>query len=91
MDHTAKVISNNLTFNCDQINNWMAQNIMVLNANKTYLMFFRTDKMTKSAGETHVTMSNTVITKTSTEKLLGFYIDQNLKWKTQIKELSSKL
>ena len=23
---TAKVISDNLTFNCDKINNWMAQN-----------------------------------------------------------------
>ena len=27
-----KVISDNLTFNCDIINNWMAQNRMVLNA-----------------------------------------------------------
>ena len=40
--------------------------------------------MTRSAGDTHVT-------KTSTEKLQGCYIDQNLTWKTPIKELSSKL
>ena len=45
----------------------MAQNRMVLNANKTHLLLLGTDNMTRSAGDTHVTMSNTVITKTSTE------------------------
>ena len=64
---------------------------MVLNADKTHLMLLGTDNKTRSAGDTHVTMSNTVITKTSTENLLGCYIDQNLTWKTHIKELSSKL
>ena len=29
---TAQVTSDKLTFNCDKINNWMAQNRMVLNA-----------------------------------------------------------
>ena len=47
-------------------------------------MLLLTDNMTRSAGDTHVILSNTLITKTNTEKLLGCYIDQNIKWKTHI-------
>ena len=51
----------------------MAQNRTVLNANTTHLMLLGTDNLTRSAGDTHVTMPNTVITKTNTENLLGCY------------------
>ena len=35
----------------------MARKRMVLNADKTHLMLLRTDNKTRSAGDTHVTMS----------------------------------
>ena len=50
----------------------MAQNRMVLNAERTSFMHvFGTDNKTRSAGSTHVTLSNTVITTTSLGKAAG--------------------
>ena len=68
--YRVQVICDNFTFNCDKINNWIAQNTMGSHADRTHLMIQGTDIMTRSAEDTHVTLSNTVITKTSTEKLL---------------------
>ena len=63
-----------LTFDRVKINNWIALHRMVFNADKIHLMIFGTDNLTRSAGDTRVT-----ITKTNTENLLGCYIDQNIK------------
>ena len=59
------------------INGWLKiERFLMLTS---HLMLLGTDNLTRSAGDTHVTMRNTVITKTSTENLLGCYIDQNIK------------
>ena len=88
---TAQIISSDLTTNCGSINVWMAQNQMVLNSDKTHLMVLGTSQKTRSMSNTRVSMANTTLTQKSTEKLLGCYIDQNLKWKSHICELKSKL
>jgi hypothetical protein len=83
--NTLQEVNTNLQKDLDNVNTWCMQNAMVLNAQKSKAMHLSI-KSTKTDNKQPPTLfhNNQEIEYTNTEKLLGMYVDINLKWKTQV-------
>jgi hypothetical protein len=68
---------------------WFQSNFLTLNCNKTHFLQFLTKK--QNTMKIQIVISNSVITNTSSTKLLGLTIDNTLSWKEHIFVLTSRL
>jgi hypothetical protein len=74
----------------EELNNWLANNELKLNANKTHVMLFKTRGNARPI-ETKVRVGNETLKITEQISFLGIELDCDLNWKGHIKKLQSKL
>ena len=91
---TIDEINDTLEENCAVVSNWMAENKLKLNPDKTHILTLGTqDRLRNQENKVTVRMDGFTLEE-SPEKfeiLLGCYIEPHLKWHKQIKELLAKL
>ena len=83
-----------LDTNCEVVSNWMAENMLKLNADKTHVMTLGTkERLALPGNKVAVHMDGILLEEDPThrETLLGIVIDSNLKWHGQIATLIEKL
>ena len=91
---TCKEIGEILETNCEVVSNWMAENMLQLNADKTHVMTLGTrERLALPGNQISVTMDGIRLEEDPghRETLLGIVIDANLKWHGQIEFLQKKL
>ena len=80
----------NFTLNHDlsvvNLNDWFKANQLSLNPAKSVVMYFIQDTTNLD-----VTIDGIVVPKVTTHKFLGTWIDDNLKWDTQVTHIVNKL
>ena len=87
------IINQKLTESCEGIKTWMTENKLCLNAGKTKLLVTGTSKRLNTLDKTRINIKidGENIKPEENEKLLGCYIQSNLKWTKHISELLKKL
>ena len=91
---TAAIIGENLEVNCAIVSNWMVENQLKLNADKTHILTLGTqERLSKPGYKVSITMDGYALEESpdKSETLLGIEIDSNLKWHNQIAKLLQKL
>jgi hypothetical protein len=91
---TTDLIDKNLESNCALVSNWMVENQLKLNADKTHILTLGTqERLSKPGNAVSITMDGFVLEESleKSETLLGIEIDSNLKWHSQIGKLLDKL
>ena len=90
---TTEEISQLLTTDCALVSDWMRRNRLKLNPDKTHLLTVGTAERLRHTNNLNVAMDNIMLQQDegNCELILGCRIQANLKWKTQIKVLISKL
>ena len=91
---TPGVIEQALEENCAVVSNWMVENQLKLNADKTHIMTMGTqERLCKAGNKVSIVMDGFTLEESSEkcETLLGIEIDSNLKWHSQIRKLMKKL
>ena len=87
-------VEDKLTSDCERICQWMKSNKLKLNAKKTHILTMGTQqRLSRLPRNLEVTMDNVLLKEapSKSEALLGCIIDSNLKWKSHIDMLTSKL
>ena len=87
-------INEKLEESCAVVSNWMVENKLKLNADKTHILTLGTQERLRIPGnKVTVTMDGFVLEESEEkfETLLGCSIEPNLKWHKQIRELLAKL
>ena len=87
-------INDSLEKNCDIVSNWMSENMLQLNADKTHIMTLGTrERLAMPGNQVTVRMDGIVLEEDPLhrEVMLGIVVDSNLKWHGQIGALLSKL
>ena len=77
-------ISEKLTDVYTKISEYMGNNRLVINDDKTHLVVMGTKKNKEKRNLVHITAGNETIRPTPSEKLLGLHINENLKWHDHI-------
>ena len=73
--------------NLDFISNWTSENLMLLNEDKcNYMIFSRS----KEDFATRLSVNNVKIDRVNASKILGVWIDDNLSWSRNCKEICIK-
>ena len=91
---TVYEIGEKLTLDCEKVSNWMRENKLKLNPDKTHILTMGTQqRLVKLTDTVQVTMDNVVLEEDPTkfELLLGCQIQANLKWHQQVSSLIAKL
>ena len=91
---TVYEIGEKLTLDCEKVSNWMRENKLKLNPDKTHILTMGTQQsLVKLTDTVQVTMDNVVLEEDPTkfELLLGCQIQANLKWHQQVSSLIAKL
>src|SRR5688572_4577444 len=70
---------------------WFKANKLSLNLSKTNYIIFRSTKKLIPNNTNELIIDNKIIPEVLTTKFLGVHIDQHLKWKTHITEISNKI
>ena len=73
-------MSDQLSSTYKRVSNYMASNKLVINADKTHLLVMGTRGMNSAREEVSLVAGDHMILPSSTEKLLGCNIHENLKW-----------
>ena len=73
------------------LEDWMNNNKLVINPDKTHMMVMGTKKAVLSRQQVTMMAGNFSIKPTETEKLLGGNIHQSLKWNQHIADSKSSL
>ena len=87
-------INQSLDINCAIVSNWMAENKLKLNAEKTHILTLGTrERLSMPGNKVSVCMDGIWLQESQEgcEDLLGCVISANLKWHNQVKELLKKL
>ena len=87
---SVKEIEDVLTRNCVEVQNWMNQNRLKLNAEKTHLLTLGTsNRLATLRDEMVIEMCGQRIIQSpdKNEKLLGVFIQSNLKWRYHLDQL----
>ena len=87
-------ISETLEDNCEIVSNWMAENLLQLNADKTHNLTLGTkERLARPGNKVKVSMDGVQLQEDPqhSETLLGIIIDSDLKWHGQVKNLLGKL
>ena len=82
--------------NCRLVSQWMAQNQLCLNSDKTHLMIVGTGQRLKNmnpGNDLDITMDNHQLKETEeiSETILGIALQPNLKWRSHVHNLMKKL
>ena len=77
-------LSSKLTDQYNIISHYMSSNHLVINADKTHLLVMGTRGTASRRAEVSLNADNYTITASSTEKLLGAHLNQDLKWREHI-------
>ena len=85
------VLSRVLNQKYNQLEQWMNNNRLVINSNKTHMMVIGSRKVAQRRAEVSIKAGEHIIRPTETEKLLGGHIHQSLKWNHHISESHSSL
>ena len=85
------VLSRVLTEKYTLLENWMNNNKLVINPDKTHLMVMGTKKSARLRQQVSMMAGNFQIKPTETEKLLGGQVHQSLKWNHHIVDNKSSL
>ena len=91
---SVKEIEDVLTRNCVEVQNWMNQNRLKLNAEKTHLLTLGTsNRLATLRDEMVIEMCGQRIIQSpdKNEKLLGVFIQSNLKWRYHLDQLRLRL
>ena len=92
---TISEINEDLNLNCQEVSGWMNANRMALNADKTHLMIAGTSQRVSKVNQEQINicMDNISLKQSDdhSEKVLGVFVQQNLKWTKHIEDLKSKL
>ena len=95
LDHTGlhSVEEINECINSDlEIRLWLAANKLTLNLTKTeFLLIGSRQRLSNLPENPSIKINQIPVEQVSTTKSLGVYIDQNLNWEFQIKEISKKI
>ena len=78
-----------LDINC--IDSWCRTNNMLLHPNKSKCMIIGTANKTRETSGLQLTINGTVLENVYVHKLLGVYIDNNLKWHHQIDDVCKRV
>ena len=93
-DVSVKEISGKLSSKCTEVSNWMKENRLKLNPDKTHALLVGTSSRVKRETESLKVVFDNVQVSGSysrSEKLLGTYIEFDLKWHKAVAELQTKL
>ena len=91
---TSEDISAVLEANCEIVSNWMSENLLQLNADKTHILTLGTrERLALIGNRVSVKMDGILLQENleHRETLLGVVIEANLKWHGQVKTLLAKL
>ena len=91
---TVNDINSSLDTNCKLVSNWMAENMLQLNAAKTHVLTLGTkERLALPGNRVTVAMDDVLLEENPQhrEVLLGITINADLKWHGQIEVLQSKL
>ena len=80
-----------MNYELKQMVKWLRLNRLSLNAAKTELIFFHSQKRTLNYDNISIKLNRVKLTPVDYVKYLGMYIDKNLTWNIHINELSKKL
>lgn len=72
------------------LNDWMYDNFLSFNADKTNYMIFRT-RQQANTNLNPIMINNTDVKQTKSTKYLGLIIDEELKWEAHVKSLKNQL
>ena len=78
------VLTTTLTRQYKRISTYMAANKLVINDDKTHLVVMGSKAVAARRKEVHVVAGQHLIKQSSTEKILGCQISEDLKWKEHI-------
>jgi len=72
---------------------WCTNNGMVLNTDKTKVLMITTPHKRARLGENSIslTFKNVPLQSSNTEKLLGIYVNENLKWNDHVNKIKKKI
>ena len=87
-------ISTVLETNCELVSNWMSENLLQLNADKTHILTLGTrERLAMTGTRVSVKMDGILLQEDQQhrETLLGIVMDANLKWHGQVEALLAKL
>ena len=87
-------INESLEVNCGVVSNWMAENMLQLNADKTHILTLGTkERLAIPGNKVTVSMDGIQLVEDDqqSETLLGITIDADLKWHGQVRSLQKKL
>ena len=87
-------INSTLDTSCKVVSNWMAENMLQLNANKTHVLTLGTkERLALPGNRVTVAMDDVLLEENPQhrEVLLGITINADLKWHGQVEVLQSKL
>ena len=93
---TIEELNEDLNVNCELVSQWMYQNQLCLNADKTHLMITGTSQRLRRmdiSEKLDIEMDGFKLFESAekSEYLLGVHIQSDLKWTKQIEELKSRL
>ena len=87
----AKTIETIVNTELKEVVKWLQLNKLSLNASKTELIFFRSNKHPLNHDNISIKMNGLRLTPVCHVKYLGMFLDQFLNWNVHIDELSKKL
>lgn len=73
-----------------QITNWFQKNKLIINKEKTVFMNFQSSPLVQKS-DTIPYLDNTLLNSVTETKVLGIWVQENLKWDCHVKELEKKL
>ena len=88
---TPKTIETVVNFELKSVVKWLRLNQLSLNASKTELIFFRSNKHPLNYNKISIKLNGLKLTPVDFIKYLGMYIDHHLNWNIHIDELCKKL
>ena len=85
-----KTLSDTANQELCKVANWLAANKLSLNVKKTHFVIYKA-KNKKMANNITINIGNQSIEQVNNTNFLGLYNDQDLSWKHNIKEVTSKI
>ena len=90
-DNNLKNLEHKVQIELKKVNSWLCQNKLSLNFSKTNYMLINKQPLKTCQCNFEIVLNGITINRAHTVKYLGLFIDDNLKWTSQINYLSTQL
>ena len=90
-DNNLKNLEHKVQIEFKKVNSWPCQNKLSLNFSKTNYMLINKQPLKTCQCNFKIALNGITINRAHTVKYLGLFIDDNLKWRSQINHLSTQL